>query len=124
MDLFGLKLGKKQADPKDQTNSNKPAGKNLQAELQAQARQLLEKILKYRVSIIALVVAGLLTMTALRMLQYMDPPVSEDQVQQNLAQYEKTHINQKVVEKIKQLQASGTSASPNIENGRTNPFAE
>jgi hypothetical protein len=107
--------------------SNPPdvkGGKKPKADIKHQLRKILKLALKYETTLIALAVACLLAVTSLKMLHYMDPPIDDGRVQESLKKYKKVHIDPKVVEKIKQLQDSGTSTNPNLESGRTNPFTE
>jgi hypothetical protein len=60
------------------------------------------------------------------MLHYMDPPIDDTKVQDILAKNKKIRIDPKVVDKLNQLQDSGTTTPPaaQVESGRTNPFTE
>ena len=120
MKLLGITIGK------DDSQKGQSASQNSSSllDIKKRGRQLLKITSRYQVTIIVLAIAGLLAITALRMLRYMDPPIDDSQVQLNLAKYEQTHIDPKVVQKIQQLQNSGTSVTPNIQSGRTNPFSE
>jgi hypothetical protein len=118
---LGLKLGKKTEDttggaPQDPKKSKPDIKSQLKAKAKLAAR--------YQSTIIALAVVGLLGLTTLRMLHYTDPPVDENRVEQNLSKFKQIRIDSKTVQKINQLQNSGTRTGPQIENGRTNPFSE
>lgn len=121
MQLFGTSKkqgGKEGGQPAKQ---QKKPGLN---DIKRQGEHWLQLALHYQTTIIALAVALLLAFTALRMLRYTDPPVDDNQVQQNLSKFKQVRINPKLVQKIEQLQDSGASAAPNLEGGRTNPFSE
>jgi type II secretory pathway component PulM len=120
MELFGL--GKKSKEGNDQ--NAKPKGQLNLKEIKRKVQKWLQLVSRYQNTIIALTVALLLALTALRMLRYMDPPVNDAQVQKNLNQFKQVRIDQKTVQKIKQLQGTGATASPKLGNGRTNPFSE
>lgn len=116
-----------QNNNKDNKPIQEPAAKpkkELVPQLKAQVQKYSRAASRFQTTIIALVVVGLLALTTLRMLRYMDPPIDNSQVQANLSKSKQIHINQKDVQKIKQLQDSGTSARPDLEGGRTNPFSE
>jgi hypothetical protein len=111
--------------PSDNPNqADVKGGKKPKADIKHQLRKILKLASRYETTLIALAVATLLALTSLKMLHYMDPPIDDGRVQDSLSKYKKVHIDPKVVEKIKQLQDSGTSTNPNLENGRTNPFTE
>jgi hypothetical protein len=115
-------VGKKKAAKDDQSTKHKAKpGLN---DIKHKAKQWLEVASRYQATIIALAVALLLALTSLRMLRYMNPPVDDNQVQKNLSKFKQIRIDPKIVQKIEQLQSTGTSASPKIENSRTNPFSE
>lgn len=119
MKVFGIQIGKR--------NTQHAAGKEKRSAMQSlkdQFRQLGRQILRYQTTIIFLVVAGLLALTATRMLRYSNPPINDARVQQNMAKYQKTRIDPKIVQKIKALQSGGSTSSPVIQDGRTNPFSE
>jgi hypothetical protein len=122
MEIFGLKLSGKKAE--DAKSPRKGAGKKTKADLKIQLRTKLQVAARYQSTIIALAVVGLLGLTALRMLHYTDPPVDENQVQANLSKFKQIRIDSKTVQKIQQLQNSGTRTGPQIETGRSNPFSE
>jgi|GEM_PF-5385507 len=117
MQLLGMSIGKKAAEDSGQAEKSK-------VDLKSQLKQLLDLASRYETSIIALLIAGLLTVTALRMLRYTDPPIDDTKVQAALSKNTKTRIDPKVVQKIGQLQDSGTTTTPQVESGRTNPFSE
>ena len=122
MELLGLKLGRKKDQPGKDTHSaqaNRPA-----LDLKGRLKVVIKFADRYQMTIIALAVAGLLGVTALRMLHYTDPPVDETRVEQDLAKFKQIRIDSKTVQKIQQLQNSGTSTGPQLEDGRTNPFSE
>jgi hypothetical protein len=81
-------------------------------------------ISKYQVAVVLIVIGGLLALTALRMLHYSNPPANDARIQENLSKFKKIYIDQKTVQRIEQLQDSKVSPGTNIQNGRTNPFAE
>ena len=124
MEFLGIKIGKGKnaADQPAQVADKAKVG--LVTEIKRRLKKLLGQAKRYQVSIIALAVAGLLALTTLRMLHYVNPPVDYSQVQKNMAQYQQAHIDPKIVQKIDQLQSSGTSTNSDIESGRTNPFSE
>lgn len=119
MKVFGIQIGK--GDPQSTANKEKL---NVVQSLKRQSKQLGQRILRYQATIIFLAVAGLLALTAVRMLRYSSPPINDARVQQNIAKYQKTRIDPKIVQKIKALQSGGGTSTPNIQNGRTNPFSE
>ena len=119
MSLLGIKLGKKSEDGQ---KSGKPQKEKLDLRSQLQAK--LKLAAKYQTTIIALAIAGLLGLTALRMLHYTDAPVDENRVEQNLSKFKQIRIDSKTVQKIQQLQNSGTNTGPQLESGRSNPFNE
>jgi hypothetical protein len=61
---------------------------------------------RYETTIVALAVA-LLAITSLRMLHYMSPQTDDAKVQETLTKNKKIRIDQKTVEKLKQLQDNG-----------------
>jgi hypothetical protein len=117
MQLLGINLGKKPEDGGAQTKSTS-------AGIKKQLNQLLKLGSRYETSLVALLVATLLTVTSLRMLHYMDPPVDDSQVQQSLAKSTKIRIDPKIVQRIGQLKESGTTTPTKVEGNRTNPFTE
>jgi hypothetical protein len=123
MQLFGL--GKKSQDDSSQTASTK-AAKKPAADLKHQLNQLVKLAARYETTIVALAVALLLAITSLRMLHYMSPPVDDAKVQETLEKNKKIRIDQKTVEKLKQLQDNGAKppAPTKTQTGRTNPFTE
>jgi hypothetical protein len=120
MQLFGF--GKKSETAPDQAGGK--AAKSSVADIKHQLKSLLKLASRYESTIISLAVAILLAATALRMLHYMDPPVDDTQVQSIISKSKQVHIDPKIVQKLQQLQDSGTSTSSNVESGRTNPFNE
>jgi hypothetical protein len=121
MQLF--RIGKKDAENPNQS-SGKPKNKMDIKELKRQAQKGLRLAGRYQTTIIALGVALLLAVTALRMLRYMDPPLDDNRVQQNLSKFKQVRIDQKTVQKIKSLQDSGASTNTSLQTGRNNPFSE
>jgi hypothetical protein len=117
MQLFGINIGKK-ADT-DNAQARKPV-----ADIKKQLNQLLKLAGRYETSLVALIVAVLLTITSLRMLHYMDPPVDDSKVQDSLSKSTKVRIDPKIVQRINQLQETGTTTTPSVETNRTNPFTE
>jgi hypothetical protein len=115
MQLFGL--GKK-------PEGSEAQGKKPAADIKKQLLKLLRYASRYETSLVALMVAVLLTITSLRMLHYMDPPIDDSKVQESLSKSTKVRIDPKIVQKIEQLQATGTTTTPSVESGRTNPFTE
>ena len=76
-------------------------------------------------SLIIILLCGiLLALAATKMLRLIDPPINEDRVQENTAKLKQIHIDQKIIERIKQLSDSKTSPKPNFQSDRTNPFSE
>jgi hypothetical protein len=120
MNLLGMKIGKEaQAANKGGKPQQKP-----KADLKSQLQAKLKLLARYQTTIIALAIVGLLGLTALRMLHYTDPPIDENHVEQNLSKFKQIRVDSKTVQRIQQLQNSGTKTGPVIENGRTNPFSE
>jgi hypothetical protein len=120
MQLFGI--GKKPAGNEAQTGNKAP--KNQAANLKRQLELIIKLARRYETTIIAVAVATLLTITSLRMLHYMDPQVDDAKVQDILAKNKKVRIDPKIVQKLQQLQDSGTTTTTRVESGRTNPFTE
>jgi hypothetical protein len=122
MQLFGL--GKKETGNADQAADK--AAKDPAKDLRKQLIRVLKLADHYETTIIAVAVAALLAITSLRMLHYMDPPIDDTKVQDILAKNKKIRIDPKVVDKLNQLQDSGTTTPPaaQVESGRTNPFTE
>src|SRR5438132_1829807 len=110
MEIFGLKLGKKAADAK--AGQTDKAGGKLKPDLKSRAKAKAAAATRYQTTIIALAVAGLLGLTALRMLHYTNPPADANRVEQNLSKFKQIRIDSKTVQKIKQLQNSGTTTGP------------
>lgn len=122
MKVFGIQIGKN-PDEQGEQSANKPQ-QNLIQSLKHRLQKFSRQVVRYQISIIVLAVAGLLAVTTLRMLHYMNPPANDTLVQQNIAKYQKTRIDPKIVQKIQALQTGGSTPAPNIQNGRTNPFSE
>jgi hypothetical protein len=116
MQFFGISLGKKK-EGVDQ--GQKPGGG-----IKQQIAQVATIVNRYQTTLVAIFVALLLAVTSLRMLHYMNPPVDDEKVQDALSKNTKIRIDPKVVQKIEQLQDSGTTTTPQVESGRTNPFTE
>jgi hypothetical protein len=124
MNLLGINLGKKPAAADGKAHQSADAKKKPELDLKGQLAAKTRLVVRYQATIIALIVAGLLGLTALRMLHYTDPPVDESRVEQNLGKFKQVRIDSKTVQKINQLQNGGAAPGPQIENGRTNPFSE
>jgi hypothetical protein len=106
----------------DKNTGTKPKRKAVKAN--KELSKLLSLFIKYQVVIIVLLIGGLLTITALRMLHYANPASDDVRIQENLSKFKKIHIDQKTVRRIEQLQDSNVSAGTKLENNRTNPFSE
>jgi hypothetical protein len=118
MKIMGLELGiGKPKGDKAATKANKLDAKR-------QLREALNLAARYQVTIIAVAVVGLLALTALRMMHYADPATDDSKVQDNLSKFKQVHIDQKLVQRINQLNDSHTSASPSLGSNRSNPFSE
>jgi hypothetical protein len=98
--------------------------KNPSGDIKKQLGRVLKLAAHYETTIIAVAVAALLTLTSLRMLHYMDPPIDDNKVQDILTKNKKIRIDPKVVDNLKQLQDSGTTAPTHVDSNRTNPFTE
>jgi hypothetical protein len=120
MKLFGS--GKKSSENGSQADDK--AAKNPAADIKKQLAHLLKLAERYETAIIAVAVAALLAVTSLRMLHYMDPQIDDSKVQDIVAKNQKVRIDSKVVDRLKQLQESGTTTTPKVDSGRTNPFTE
>jgi hypothetical protein len=123
MQLLGINIGKKPAENEAQSDL-KAAKKS--GDIKQQLNHVLKITARYETTIVALAVALLLAITSLRMLHYMNPQTDDAKVQEVLAKNNKIKIDQKTVERLKQLQANGAStpAPTNTQSGRTNPFTE
>jgi len=122
MKLFGLELGKKQGG-----NAQSPGGeakKKSSLDLKPKLKAGLKLLNHHEATVVALAVSLLLAATALRMLHYMDPPVDDTKVQENLSKVKRIRIDSKTTQRLTQLQESGTSTGTNLGGGRTNPFSE
>jgi hypothetical protein len=108
----------------DKTDSDSPKKKKTHFKPNKDINKLLRIVIKYRVAVIMIFIGGLLTLTALKMLHYSDPPADDARIQENLSKFKKIRIDQKTVQRIDQLQDSQVAPGTSIENGRTNPFAE
>lgn len=116
MKVFGITIGKKPKKGETPKANANDVGKSLQ--------KLGATIARRQTSIIAIVVIVILSLTTLRMLQLIDPPVDEDKAAENLAQVKRVRIDEKAIDQIKALQDSQASANSNLNSGRTNPFNE
>jgi hypothetical protein len=119
MQLFGI--GKKSEEA---GQAGEKASKNPAADIKKQLSHVLATAEHYETTIIAVAVAVLLTLTSLRMLHYMDPPIDDNKVQDILSKNKKIRIDSSIVDKLKQLQDSGTTAPTKVESNRSNPFTE
>jgi hypothetical protein len=124
MKLLGLELGKKQTAGEGSVDPSVETKPKLNFDIKKQLQGVLTQAVRFQVTIIALVVVGLLALTALRMLHYSDPGSDEARVQDNISKFKQIHLDHKTVQKINSLSSSQTSTSPNIENNRSNPFSE
>jgi hypothetical protein len=118
MQLFS----KKQADNVDAAGEQ--AKKKPKTDIKQQLQSVIKLAAHYETTLVALAVAGLLAVTSLRMLKYMDPQVDDTKVQESISKSTKARIDPKIVDKIKQLKGSGTPTPTKVESGRSNPFTE
>jgi hypothetical protein len=93
-------------------------------DIKGKLQKKLKIVAKYQAPIMAIIIAGLLTLTALRMLHYANPTPDDAKVKENLSKFKKINIDSKTVERIKKLSDSNSSTGANIEKNRTNPFSE
>jgi hypothetical protein len=127
MKLFGINIRPKQkkANANAVTSANNAVVKmSPRSDIKQKIKQLLELAIKYQITIIVVAIVSLLSITALKMLNYADPSTDDVAVQENLKKFHQIHINQKAVDKIKALKESQASTGTNLESGRSNPFSE
>jgi hypothetical protein len=127
MKLFGINIRPKQkkANANAVTSANNAVVKmSPRSDIKQKLKQLLELAIKYQITIIVVAIVSLLSITALKMLNYADPSTDDVAVQENLKKFHQIHINQKAVDKIKALKESQASTGTNLESGRSNPFSE
>jgi hypothetical protein len=127
MKLFGINIRPKQkkANANAVTSANNAVVKmSPRSDIKKKLKQLLELAIKYQITIIVVAIVSLLSITALKMLNYADPSTDDVAVQENLKKFHQIHINQKAVDKIKALKESQASTGTNLESGRSNPFSE
>jgi hypothetical protein len=117
-----LGIGKK-SDSSETQSAVKTSG-SLVANLNNQLKRILKLTAHYETTIIAIAVAAVLAATSLRMLHYVDPPIDDSRVQDIVAKNKKVRIDPKTVQKLQQLQDSGSTPTVKVENGRINPFTE
>jgi hypothetical protein len=123
MQLLGINIGKKPAENAAQSD---PKAVKKTGDIKQQLNHVLKFTARYETTIVALAVALLLAVTSLRMLHYMNPQTDDAKVQEVLAKNNKIKIDQKTVERLKELQANGASTPTptKTQAGRTNPFTE
>jgi hypothetical protein len=115
---------KEDVKPPKPKEANKPAEKKSNLNFVPQIKKAIQTAQHYQVPIIIIAVSGLLAITALRMLHYANPEIDDLRVQENTTKVKQVRINQKVVERIRQLGKDDKPAKADKETGRTNPFAE
>jgi hypothetical protein len=123
MQLLGINIGKKPAENVAQSD---PKAVKKSGDIKQQINHFIKLTARYETTIVALAVALLLAITSLRMLHYMSPQTDDEKVQEVLAKNSKIKIDQKTVERLKQLQDNGAStpAPTKTQSARTNPFTE
>ncbi len=115
MKLFGINIGKKlnEDDKSSSTSSAKAAIGRYTA-----------FVAKHQAVIITLAVTAVLALTSLQMLHFTNPPVDDARAQENISKLKRIKIDDDIVQQIQSLQASNATASPDVDEGRVNPFSE
>lgn len=115
MKILGIKLG----------GSNKKADDATKAGGLGQLLHNLRKIIsRYHTLAMVLLVGAILALSAFKMLGYVDPAADPDRAAENATKLKRITIDPKIVERIKQLNDSQTTTSPNFPDDRSNPFSE
>ncbi len=123
-----MELFKHSKDPQKaaaQTDSEQPKKQQLSVgELKKSLKKIALFVGRFQTMIVILLLAFCLAFATLRMLSYANPAPSEEKIQENLGKIKQVRIDPKTIERIKQLSDSKTSTTPQLQPGRTNPFAE